>query len=490
MKFGPTRQHISYIFENFVRDGIQLLLALIFIVIAGAGEEGIQEFLIGGVFLIGPLFKCITYYFTIISVEDDMLIVQSGCLRRRRKVIPISSVTTINMTQNIFHQIFRAYRMIINNSSNISEDDEVNITLSKAKAQELKDLLSRESGVIDGATTVAATDFADSQARVYTVSDTELMLYGALKSKGATILKMVGAILAFIGFFGELFENTFDRIFDAIVDKMSLTDVSDAGVPIIIALILIAIIMSILMGAAGGLLKYYDFKITDYGSELHISYGLFTKKDYKFDKTKIAGIRFEQPVLMRLAGIGMLKCIAVGYGWGDSEESKEDPMLLPLVKSADFEKIMSAFIPELAKRSPEIKADKRYAYYFLYRPIFPLTVIMVIALCVAGRMLHPGLYAVAVVILILGMTSICLQFINTSIASNSDNVRIGHGGFAREIDCIRTDYVESVTDNASVLKRRKGIAHIEVGYFAKDGHSTAVNVNKSAADQLMSFLRT
>ena len=115
---------------------------------------------------------------------------------------------------------------------------------------------------------------------------------------------------------------------------------------------------------------------------------------------------------------------------------------------------------------------------------------MVIASCVAGRMLHPGLYAVAVVILLLGMISISLQFSNSSIASSSDNVRISHGGFVKEIDCITTDYVESVTDNASVLKQRKGIAHIEVGYFAKDGHSIAVNVNKSAADQLVSFLRT
>ena len=491
MRFGPTRQHISFIFENFLKDSFFLIVALVVAIGTNDTDEIISELIIGGAILLGPVFRIIAYYVTLISVENDMLIVKSGLLNKVRKEMPISGITTINLTQSIFHQAFGAYRMIINNSSNISEDAEINITLSKAKALELRSILTSEAGIIDGAkASVARVSEEDlpQGAKVFTVSTAQLMLYGALRSKGATVLKILGAMLAFIGFFGELFDKAFEKIINVITEQLAITDVSDVGVVATLVLIAIGIISSILFGAVGALLQYYDFRIVDYGRELHINYGIITKKNYKFDKSKIAGISYEQPLLMRMAGIGMLKCIAVGYGWGDSDVSQEDPMLLPLAKSSEYESIMSSFISELGKKSPVTKPEIKSAYYFLYRPINILTIVLAIAACIAANMIHSAFYAAAALVLLLGFIDICMQFNNSSISSNEDNVRISRGGFTKTTDCIRTDYIESVTDTATIWKRRKGIAHIMIGYFAKGGHAIAVNVSSAAADELLRYV--
>ena len=491
MKFGPTRQHISFIFENFLKDAFFLIAAIVVALGANDTDEIVSELIIGAALLLGPVFRLIAYYVTVISVENGMLIVKSGLLSKVRKEMPISGITTINLTQSIFHQAFGAYRMIINNSSNIAEDAEINITLSKAKALELRSILTSEAGIIDGAKAsvarVAEEDLPQG-AKVFTVSTAQLMLYGALRSKGATVLKILGLMLAFIGFFGELLDKAFEKILYVITEQLAITDVSDVGVMATLVFIAIGIILSIIFGAVGALLQYYDFRIVDYGRELHINYGIITKKNYKFDKSKIAGISYEQPLFMRLAGMGMLKCIAVGYGWGDSDESQEDPMLLPLAKSSEYEGIMSSFISELGKKSPVTKPELKNAYYFLYRPINILTIVLAIAACIAANMIHSAFYIAAVIVVILGLIDICMQFNNSSISSNEDNVRISGGGLTKTTECIRTDYIESVTDTATVWKRRKGIAHIMIGYFAKGGHAIAVNVSSAAADELLRYV--
>ncbi|MBR2674043.1 MAG: PH domain-containing protein [Mogibacterium sp.] len=499
MKFEPTRQHLSFLFENFIKESGLLILALI-ISLATRGDSGeIADIAVLAIVLLTPLFKLIAYYFTIISVGNDMLVVQSGWLRKSRREIPIPGITTINLTQNIFHQLTGAYRMIINNSSNISESQEINITLPVDKALRLRSILTQEEGQAeaDCSKEQGSTEVQNhAQGNTIEAGVLNLMLYGAFCSKWASVLKIFGALLVAIGFFGEVFEEAFgeflDRVMESAGEEFGVFDSHIVWLTFIIGIFLWLMYIfafSIVAGAITSLVRYCGFKVTDLGGELHIDYGIITKKSYKFDKAKIVGFRYEQTLLMRLFKVGMLKCIAVGYGWGDSDVSQEEPMMIPLVRLSELDDVMASFIPELSERSEAVKPEPRFAYYFLLRPIFVFCILLATAAVIAGVEVDAAFYLLAAAIMLFGLANITMQFYTTSISSNAENVRVCSGGFSKTTTCLKTDSIESVRDMASALKRRRGAAHIVIGYFAKNGVAVATNVSTQAADRLIGLLK-
>ena len=121
MNFGPKRGHLLFIFENFIKDFGLLVIAVLIGLMKGDMSVITQNIPLLIIVLVGPVGRVAQYLFTYYSIDDEKLIVKSGFLSKKTLEVPISTITTVDFSQKILHQIFGAYRLNIDNASNISE---------------------------------------------------------------------------------------------------------------------------------------------------------------------------------------------------------------------------------------------------------------------------------------------------------------------------------------------------------------------------------
>ena len=97
----------------------------------------------------------------------------------------------------------------------------------------------------------------------------------------------------------------------------------------------------------GTVVRYFGFQVMDNGEALKIEYGLLTKKRYTIQKKKISGFSYHQSFLMKRLKTGTLQLYAIGYGGGSDEESREDPILFPLIKEERLRKAMKEILSQM-----------------------------------------------------------------------------------------------------------------------------------------------
>ena len=162
MNYPERRQHWSYLFESFLRDYGLFLITLI----VGLVRRDI-DFLLENSFLIVlivifPFQRMVTFLTTRISVSGNMLILTYGFLRKGRREIPVSSITTINVTRRVSHRLSGACRLTIDNAGTAGNNDEVVVTLGKEAAEELIRVLKPGQDLPDGFNTEENTGLHDS----------------------------------------------------------------------------------------------------------------------------------------------------------------------------------------------------------------------------------------------------------------------------------------------------------------------------------------
>ena len=132
MTFGPKRGHILFIFENFAKDFGLLIIALLVGIISGDMNVITENAVLMVLVFIGPVSKVLQYLFTTYAVDEEKLIIKSGFLTKKTLEVPLSTITTVDFSQNLLHQVFGAYRLNIDNASNVSEQKtKVRMTFSK-----------------------------------------------------------------------------------------------------------------------------------------------------------------------------------------------------------------------------------------------------------------------------------------------------------------------------------------------------------------------
>lgn len=218
MTFGPQRGHIACIFENFFKDFGLLILAIVIGLIQGNMDLIWENLGVLVIVLMGPISRIVFYLNTRYTVDEEKLLIQSGWLKKNTLEVPLSTITTVDFTQNIFHQIFGVYRLNIDNNSNISNSNtKIHMTLSKSDAEMVKHLLMKGREGLDGmnyAAEMAETSgkiggsdvdmptkpAAPAYGRRYDIPNWDLLLMGALKSKGVFFLEFIGVLAAIVAF--------------------------------------------------------------------------------------------------------------------------------------------------------------------------------------------------------------------------------------------------------------------------------------------------
>lgn len=491
MKFGPQKGHVACIFDNFFKDFGLAFAALAISLIRGDMEVIFENTGVLIIVILGPVLRILSYLTTTYEVDDEKLSIRDGIFTKNVLEVPLSTITTVDFSQNIFHQIFGVYRLNIDNHANIAEGKtKVHMTLKKGDADAVKGLLMKGRRGMDGSNFAGEKDVDALPQREegtrYEVRNSDILLMGLLKSKLVFLLELLGAVVVIINLLpADYFENgAIDKFIEAMV-RMGAT-------PVVLLAIVILLIISSLCGMAGSFIRYYGFQILDNGEAVKIEYGLLNRKTYMIAKKKISGVYYEQSALMRITKKGILYLMAVGYGTGTDEGSSEAAILFPMLKERQFTEIVGRILPEMQNSGSYQKPEPKALRYFFIR----FSVFFALAVLIGSFFLpklddfFQGAWLLGLIYLFWILTGVILDYKTTGIYGNEKHFSLCRGGYKKWTVYVKTSMIESIESGGSIWKRKRGVNHITIGCLAPTGQSMeeVCNLPVQTFEELKTYL--
>lgn len=469
MEFKHKRGNCLILFEK-VTEMPMLILGIFFSAFLVKNLD--KQALIPVVFiLLSPISRLISYLFTFYTLSDNLLIVESGVFTKKRTEIPFSTITTVDLSQNILFQFFKVYKIKVDNASQTNEvanKSNVNLTLKIDEAILFKQIITNNKIEI---VEEKVCDTVEAQTQ-------DFVKLGLLQSKFAYFFSIIAVAGSLIG-----------AIVPNYVDK-------NPGVLIVTALILASIIVIYLISIGMSIIKcvvtYYNFKVWKDDDTLKVQYGLLNKKSYSLQRGKINGIILKQSLLMKLCKLYTAEVIVIGYGDRSKEGGTEQAIIFPIASIDKIKEIVNKVLPEYSLDYNLCKPDRKALRYFFFSPVFFFTIIGFSAALVISTLINNYIViAVAFVFLVVAVFAFILKYINSGISVGLNNVVLSAGTYSKTIAIIKTKSIESITASGSIFKRRKGIVSVKLGFIAplRVSNITSLNLPAKQFDLLEEVLK-
>jgi putative membrane protein len=199
--------------------------------------------------------------FTYVVTEDELQI-EWGIFVRKKRYISKGRIQSIDLTVNVLHRIFKLARVQIETAGS-GKEAEASLTAVKLTEAER---LHKE---LKGYSKTAALRKQDVEAQVpfHQISNKRLFIAGTTSGS-------IGFLLAIIAFFFSEVEQFIPK---HVYDDM-LNWIISLSVFLLIIIISSILLILWLLGIAGTMIKFWNFRIERHENELFITRGLFEKK--------------------------------------------------------------------------------------------------------------------------------------------------------------------------------------------------------------------
>lgn len=327
----PRRLHYAAIFVSSVAYMRHALWPLILILLTGPkGKEGFVTFLIvmigallGLLGLVGPL---LSYLFTNYVIRDDSLILNSGYIWRRTRVIPLARIQNVNTRQNLLHRILGAAAVKIETAAGAGVEAELP-AVSRYDAIELQNALLRRKAPEPAAVT--------EPPPLYTLTPKQLVIAGALSNR------LVYILIAIAGLFQ--FDDPLKEAARPIVRWFERQSPLHAAL-IVAGSTVALVVIGWLLSVAYSLSRFYGFRMERHPKGLKLTYGLFTKIQSIVPVGRVQALRLAQPLLFQ--PFGLCEAYADTAGSFDAKEMGSANKLCPITPIQDVDRIGAFVFPE------------------------------------------------------------------------------------------------------------------------------------------------
>lgn len=404
-------------------------------------------------------------------VAGDELIVDSGVLSRRHRVIPLSRVQNLELRQSALQRALGVAELRVETAGGEGEES-VPLVLSLEDAEHLRaSLLSRrDAAAADNSAPPPATEILAH------LTPRDLVLAGATANEAGVI---AAALFAALELAYQL-PVGFPRIqLDprVLVSTLPIFSVVLWGAVAVTALLGVAVLLSI----GGALLGYWDFVLERKGGELHKRYGWFDRRTVVVPLARVQALRVEESLLRRPLGLASLRIETASAAPGEGKRGGAEAFL-PVVRARDVPRLSAAVFGGL-----------EYAELVL-RPVHPY-----------ARRRAFYRYAVVVLVLAVGATIfvgrsgwwISLLLIVAWIAARAHYRHLGYAlapgymvaraGFWNRVTWIVPERkVQTLHLRQTLLQRRNGVATAVADTAA--GAATIPDIAQPQAEALLSQL--
>jgi putative membrane protein len=436
-----NRNHKISILNNF----LEVMKNIFIFILLSLSYSPISPFiaLVGLTFLtLGISF--INWYNTYYEINDYEIRYTKGFLNKNTTVIPISKISTVDISQNVVYQFLDIARLKLDSGAVNIGTSEINLVVSIEKANEIKNILGK----------LENTNTKDDYIKL---STNEIVKYALTKNTTAIILGIIFTINAFLDDLLKFFKIGNDFYNEIGAKLFTIDNINKTFILSICILIIVGYIITKLLSIFYYILKFSNFTIYKDDKCINIKYGELSKKKYSLPINKINSVTLKQNLIRQVIGFYSLEVSTVGYG----NEEKEEAILYPICTIDKAKEIIQRLVPDynidLELKPVNNKGKKR----FFVIPLV-ITSVIVITLSVIFK------YGYISIIIELLVFAICyFQYKNTSIGYSEKKIIATLGIFTKKIIIIKMDKVEDITVSASFFQRKDDLCTYIINYYGK-----------------------
>ncbi|UCC73450.1 MAG: PH domain-containing protein [Gemmatimonadota bacterium] len=348
----------------------QLLYAFIIGVFAASLGRGAAVVIVVGFTLVAAAWITLSYLRFRYRVTDDGLIITRGVLFRKRRVIPRSRIQNVDLRAGLLQQLLRVTTARIETAGGQATE----ATLHVVSREEGLRLRARLVGLARQAPQAVPPTVAGEAAALpeqpvgpYPVPESalhratplQLAIAGATSNRAGVL---VGALLG-----GDYLFNFMptDRILGrflppeyvesgAAVQSLVETIQHDMG-----AFFVGVFVLGIFFGLAGwavsvfaSVIRYFDFTLRQFGNELQVSYGLLTRREKGFRRSRVQNVQIEEPILRRWLKLASVRVQTAGYGPGVKADERMET-LAPIIRTSELTEYLHTVYPDFDWKTVE-----------------------------------------------------------------------------------------------------------------------------------------
>jgi putative membrane protein len=316
MPSEPRRLHGFTVVSRAIRLARQILFPAI---LGGASVGGDVRGILGWVFILlavpSILIATAQWLAFRFRLQGDELIMDSGVLARRRRVIPIDRVQNVDLAQSALERLAGVAELRIETASGGQETEASLTVLSVAEARAVQaDLLSRRA-------TARAARAADPTAdphsahgdatghRILKLSSYDLALAGATSNEAGLIAAGLATLLEVVARFGAL-----EGVMGWVEDAAGLdADINVVGAAVAIAILVLAfLVLGWLVSIVYTVVHFHAFTLTRVDDDLRREYGLLSRHQTTVPIQRVQALRIEETLPRRALGLVALKIETAG----------------------------------------------------------------------------------------------------------------------------------------------------------------------------------
>lgn len=446
---------------NNLRKAIGVFIPLIYFLGRDLDFSIFYIMLIIGIFLLVLVlflsYSFIEYRNFLFYIQDGQFVLQQGVLQRTRLSIPIERIQSIHLKQNIFHRIFNITALEVDSAGSKSSELEIK-ALSKPYARGLRDFLyeikdelleAEKDPETEGIEEVVKPESQKAKT-LLKLSPKEVFLIGISENHIKTGFVALAVIF---GYGQQLTQYVEDQVDEYVAESTNL--IMQSGISLIVTLIIIFLLLSVLLSLIRTFLKFFNFEATTDSRGLKIRSGLLSIKEYQVPQNKIQTITWSSNPLRKLLG---LRTIQIAQASSVAED-KNSLVEIPGCKAESIQTLYQDYFPEtLGEASAHYKPDLFLRYRFILFKAFIPSIIF----AAFGFFLHPWIYAVAVIWLILGIIVSVKYYQTFLLRIYPEGLKISKGWiFPNTVD-LKLFKVQNVELTQSIFQERRDLATVVI----------------------------
>jgi putative membrane protein len=280
-------------------------------------------------------------------LTGDELLLRSGVVQRRNRVIPLARVQNVEVKQNVLQRVLGVAELRVETAGSGREAEAVLSVLGLAEAQDVRVRLLAHRRASAPMVDPAEAGEADAHAvrpaapPLARLSTRDVLVAGATANEAGVIAAALAGLMQFaddvpLPFFETVGGELMDRAAGALLVW---------GIGLLIALLLFGWLISI----AGAVVRYHGFTLTVEGGEMRKRYGLLTVHEASVPLERVQAIRVEESLPRRLLGLASLSIETAG---GTPGQRGGAEAFVPIAPRADVARLVRGIFGDADPDAP------------------------------------------------------------------------------------------------------------------------------------------
>ena len=285
--------------------------------------------------------KYVSFHYRLAPEE---LVIDSGVLNRKHRVIPLSRIQNIELRQGLLQTFCGVVELRAETAGGGGETEAVLSVLDRHDGELLREeLLARRRRVV-GEEPVSPTGprlEEPSATLLAHLSPRDLAVAGATANEAGLIAAGLIGVLQFV-----------DRLPSPIPQPLRdlLLPWREEGTLGVVLLVLGGVALLLIVGwivsVVGSMVGYHDFTLELSGEELRKRYGLLSRRETSVPLERVQSVRVEESLLRRPLGLASLKVETAGGAPGQGQRGGAEAFL-PFARKEDIDRLVAGVFPDL-----------------------------------------------------------------------------------------------------------------------------------------------